>query len=420
MSATIQASGLGPRASVYDVSRIRRDFPILARNIRGKRLVYLDNAATTQKPQAVIDRLVRYYSEENSNVHRGVHYLSEIATAAYEDSRTTVKRFINARSEKEIVFTRGTTESVNLVMQSWGRRNVKAGDEVIISAIEHHSNIVPWQFLCDEKGAKLRIAPVNDQGEIIVDEYERLLSDRVKIVAVGHASNALGTINPIKKMIAMAHAAGALILIDGAQGVPHMNVDVQDLDCDFYAFSGHKVYGPTGIGVLYGKESLLEEMPPWQGGGDMILSVSFEKTTYNALPYKFEAGTPDIAGVIGLASALDYVGSIDIEQIAAHEHDLLLYATRRLQEIDGLRIIGTAAEKASVISFVLEGVHPHDIGTILDQEGIAIRTGHHCAQPLMMRFNVPATGRASFGLYNTREEADVLVEGLKKVVEVFR
>jgi cysteine desulfurase / selenocysteine lyase len=404
----------------YDVSRIRRDFPILARNIRGKRLVYLDNAATTQKPQAVIDRLVRYYSEENSNVHRGVHYLSEIATAAYEDARTTVKRFINARSEKEIVFTRGTTEGINLVVQSWGRKNVKAGDEVVITAIEHHSNIVPWQLLCAEKGATLHIVPVNDQGEIIVDEYARLLNDRVKIVAIGHASNALGTINPIRKMIAMAHAAGALILIDGAQGVPHMHVDVQDLDCDFYAFSGHKVYGPTGIGVLYGKESLLEEMPPWQGGGDMILSVSFEKTTYNALPYKFEAGTPDIAGVVGLATALDYVGSIDIEQIAAHEHDLLLYATRRMQEIDGLRIIGTAAEKASVISFVLEGVHPHDIGTILDQEGIAIRTGHHCAQPLMMRFNVPATGRASFGLYNTREEADVLVEGLKKVVEVFR
>ncbi len=404
----------------YDVVRVRHDFPILSRKVRGKPLVYLDNAATTQKPQAVIDRLVRYYTDENSNVHRGVHYLSEIATAAYEDGRTTVKRFINARSEKEIVFTRGTTESINLVMQSWGRKNVRAGDEVLISAIEHHSNIVPWQLLCEEKGAKLRIVPVNDQGEILVDEYARLLTDRVKIVAVGHASNALGTINPIKKMIAMAHANGSLILIDGAQGVPHMHVDVQDLDCDFYAFSGHKVYGPTGIGVLYGKENLLEEMPPWQGGGDMILSVSFEKTTYNALPYKFEAGTPNISGVIGLATALDYVDTVGIENIAAHEHDLLLYATRRLQEIDGVRIIGTAAEKASVISFVLEGVHPHDIGTILDQEGVAIRTGHHCAQPLMMRFKVPATGRASFGLYNTREEADALVEGLKRVVEVFR
>ncbi len=404
----------------YNIECIRRDFPILTRKVRGKRLVYLDNAATTQKPQAVVDRLVRYYTDENSNVHRGVHYLSEIATAAYEDARTTVKRFINARSEKEIVFTRGTTESINLVVQSWGRKNVKAGDEVLISAIEHHSNIVPWQLLCEEKGAKLRVAPVNDQGEILLDEYARLLNDRVKIVAIGHASNALGTINPIRKMIALAHANGSVILIDGAQGVPHMHVDVQDLDCDFYAFSGHKVYGPTGIGALYGKETLLDKMPPWQGGGDMILSVSFEKTTYNTLPYKFEAGTPNISGAIGLASALDYVDAVGTENIAAHEHDLLLYATRRLQEIEGLRIIGTAAEKASVISFVLDGVHPHDIGTILDQEGVAIRTGHHCAQPLMVRFNVPATGRASFGLYNTRAEADALVDGMRRVVEVFR
>ncbi|HEY3056274.1 MAG TPA: cysteine desulfurase [Thermoanaerobaculia bacterium] len=407
-------------AEAYDVESIRRDFPILSRSIRGNPLVYLDNAATTQKPQAVIDRLVRYYAEENSNVHRGVHYLSEVATAAYEEARTTVKRFIDARSEKEIVFTRGTTESINLVMQSWGRRNIKAGDEVLISAIEHHSNIVPWQLLCEEKGAKLRVAPVNDHGELIVDEFARLLDERVKIVAVGHASNALGTINPIKKLISLAHANGSLIIIDGAQGVPHMNVDVQDLDCDFYAFSGHKVYGPTGVGVLYGREKLLDEMPPWQGGGDMILSVSFEKTTYNALPYKFEAGTPNIAGVIGLAAALDYVGSIGLDNIAAYEHDVLLYATRRLQEIEGLRIIGTAADKAAVISFVLEGVHPHDIGTVLDQHGVAIRTGHHCAQPLMMRFNVPATGRASFGLYNTREEADSLVHGLRRVIEVFR
>ncbi|HEX9160523.1 MAG TPA: cysteine desulfurase [Thermoanaerobaculia bacterium] len=404
----------------YDIQRVRRDFPILRRNVRGKRLVYLDNAATTQKPQLVIDRISRYYSEENSNVHRGVHFLSEVATAAYEDARTTVRRFINARSEKEIVFTRGTTESINLVVQSWGRKNVKSGDEVLITAIEHHSNIVPWQMLCGEKGAKLRVAPVNDQGELIVEEFARLLNDRVKIVAVGHASNALGTINPIKRLIAMAHANGSLVLIDGAQGVPHMPVDVQDLDADFYAFSGHKVYGPTGIGVLYAKEKLLDEMPPWQGGGDMILSVSYEKTTYNALPYKFEAGTPNIAGAIALGSALDYVGSLGLENIASHEHDLLTYATRRLQEIEGLRIIGTATEKAAVISFVLEGVHPHDIGTILDQDGIAIRTGHHCAQPLMMRFNVPATGRASFGLYNTREEADCLVDGLRRVIEVFR
>ncbi|PYQ50271.1 MAG: cysteine desulfurase CsdA [Acidobacteria bacterium] len=410
---------LPERRTEYDVERIRRDFPILHRTIRGKPLVYLDNAATTQKPQAVIDRLVRYYSEENSNVHRGVHYLSEVATAAYESARTTVKKFVNARDEKEIVFTRGTTEGINLVMSSWGRRNVAAGDEILITAIEHHSNIVPWQLLCEEKNAKLRIAPVNDAGDVIVDEFAKLLTRRTKIVAFGHASNALGTINPVKKMIAMAHANGSVVLVDGAQGVPHLDVDVQDLDCDFYAFSGHKVYGPTGIGVLYGKQALLEAMPPYQGGGDMILSVSFEKTTYNALPYKFEAGTPDISGVIGLAAALDYVGSIGLRKIAAHEHDLLLYATARLKEIPGLRIIGTAAEKASVISFTLEGVHPHDIGTILDQEGIAVRTGHHCAQPLMMRFNVPATGRASFGLYNTREEADALIAGLTKVIEIF-
>jgi len=412
---------LPERRTAYDLERIRRDFPILHRTIRGgKKLVYLDNAATTQKPQAVIDRIVRYYTEENSNVHRGVHYLSEVATAAYESARTTVRRFINARDEKEIVFTRGTTESINLVASSWGRPNLRGGDEVLITAIEHHSNIVPWQLLCEEKEAILRVVPVNDAGELILDEFAKLFTPRTKIVAFGHASNALGTINPIKRMIAMAHANGSIVVVDGAQGVPHLTVDVQDLDCDFYAFSGHKVYGPTGIGVLYGKQALLDAMPPYQGGGDMILSVSFEKTTYNALPYKFEAGTPNIAGVIGLASALDYVSSIGLKNIAAHEQDLLHYATSRLNEIDGLRIIGTAAEKASVISFTLEGVHPHDIGTILDQEGIAVRTGHHCAQPLMMRFNVPATGRASFGLYNSREEADALIAGLHKVVEVFR
>jgi len=415
-----------PRASSLiidslDVDRIRDDFPILHRPVRGGRtLVYLDNAATTQKPRQVIDRIVRYYSEENSNVHRGVHYLSEVATEAYETARTTVKRFIGARDEKEIIFTRGTTEGINLVAQSWGRKNIGANDEVLITAIEHHSNIVPWQLLCEEKEARLRVAPVNDAGELVLDEYERLLTPRTKLVAFGHASNALGTINPIRRMIAMAHAAGAVVLIDGAQGVPHLHVDVRDLDCDFYAFSAHKVYGPTGTGVLYGKESILDAMPPWQGGGDMILSVSFEKTTYNALPYKFEAGTPNIEGVIGMAAALDYVGSIGVDAIAVHEQDLLHYATRRLLAIDGLRIIGTAAEKASVISFVLEGVHPHDIGTILDQEGIAIRTGHHCAQPLMMRFNVPATGRASFAMYNTRDEVDALVGGLEKVIEVFR
>ena len=410
----------GEAALQYDVAKIREDFPILKRTIYGKPLVYLDNAATTQKPNAVIDRIVRYYREENANVHRGVHHLSEVATAAYEGARTTVKKFIGARSEKEIVFTRGTTEGINLVAQSYGRVHVKEGDEVLITAIEHHSNIVPWQILCDEKKAKLRVAPVNEAGEVIVEEFEAMLNERTRIAAFGHASNALGTINPVKRMTAAAHKAGAIVIIDGAQGVPHLPIDVQDIGCDFYAFSGHKVYAPTGIGVLYGKESLLDAMPPYQGGGDMILSVSFEKTTYNALPYKFEAGTPNIEGVIGLASALDYIGAIGPENIAAHEHDLLLYATKRLLEIDGLRIIGTARQKASVISFVLEGVHPHDIGSIVDQEGVAIRTGHHCAQPLMMRFNVPATGRASFGIYNTREEADALVSALRKVIEVFR
>ena len=417
----MRAATATPRTSAtYDVQRIRADFPILSTSAHGQPLVYLDNAATTQKPKAVIDRLVRYYSEENSNVHRGVHYLSEVATTAYEDVRSIVMRFINARSEKEIIFTRGTTEGINLVMQTWGRKNIGKGDEILISAIEHHSNIVPWQMLCEEKGAQLRIIPVNDAGELSMDDYARMLNPRVKIVAVGHASNALGTINPVRQITTLAHANGSLVLIDGAQGVPHMTVDVQAIDCDFYAFSGHKVYGPTGVGVLYGRRALLESMPPWQGGGDMILSVSFEKTTYNALPYKFEAGTPNIAGVIGLGAALQYVSSLGLDNIRAHEQDLLHYATGVLQEVDGLRIIGTAREKAAVISFVLEGVHPHDIGTILDQEGIAVRTGHHCAQPLMMRFNVPATGRASFGIYNTRDEADRLVVALRKVVEVFR
>ena len=417
-----RSSFIVPPASfaTYDVERVRADFPILSRNVRGKRLVYLDNAATTQKPRAVIDRLVRYYSEENSNVHRGVHYLSEVATMEYENARGVVKRFLNARDEKEIVFTRGTTESINLVAQSWGRANIREGDQILISAIEHHSNIVPWQMLCAEKNATLRVIPVNDAGEVRLDALETLLNPAVKLVAIGHASNALGTINPIRKIVEMAHANGSLVLIDGAQGVPHMQVDVRALGCDFYAFSAHKVYGPTGVGVLYGKEALLDAMPPWQGGGDMILSVSYEKTTYNALPYKFEAGTPNIEGVIGLAAALDYVSRVGLEAISAYEQELLRYATGKLLELDGLRIIGTAAEKAAVISFVLEGVHPHDIGTVVDQEGIAIRTGHHCAQPLMLRFNVPATSRASFGLYNTKEEADALVASLRKVIEVFR
>jgi cysteine desulfurase/selenocysteine lyase len=412
-------TALAPAPVAYDVERIRLDFPILSRSVHGKPLVYLDNAATTQKPNAVIDRIVRYYREENANVHRGVHHLSEIATEAYEKVRTTVKRTINARTEKEIVFLGGTTEAINLIAYSWGRKNIGAGDEVIISAIEHHSDIVPWQMLCQATGATLRIIPVSDRGELMLDEYEKLLSPRTKLVAIGHASNALGTINPVKQIAAMAHAHGAIVVIDGAQGIPHVRIDVQDLDCDFYTFSAHKVYGPTGSGVLYGKEALLEAMPPYEGGGDMILSVSFEKTTYNALPYKFEAGTPDIAGVIAMGAALDYVASIGIENIAAHEHDLLVYATERLQEIDRLRIIGTAANKAAVISFVLEGIHPHDIGTILDQEGIAVRTGHHCAQPLMLRYNIPATGRASFAMYNTRDEVDALVRGIGKVIEVF-
>jgi cysteine desulfurase/selenocysteine lyase len=403
----------------YDVDKVRADFPILSRQARGHRLVYLDNAATTQKPRQVIDRIVRYYTEENSNVHRGVHYLSELSTIEFENARGRVQRFLNARDVKEIIFTRGTTEGINLVAQTWGRTNIRAGDEIVITALEHHSNIVPWQMLCQEKGATLRIAPVADNGELLIDEYEAMLSPKVKLVAVGHGSNALGTINPIARMIAAAHTVGALVLIDGAQGVPHTTVDVQALDCDFYAFSGHKVYGPTGIGVLYGKQALLEAMPPWQGGGDMILSVSYEKTTYNALPYKFEAGTPNIEGVIGLAAALDYVSDLGLANIAAYEQELLRYAAGRLSEIPQVRLIGTAREKAAVISFVLEGVHPHDIGTILDQEGIAVRTGHHCAQPLMMRFKVPATGRASFGLYNTKEEADALVAGLHKVLEVF-
>ncbi len=419
MTLTAVRNELNPLAGAFDVERLRADFPILGISVHGKPLVYLDNAATTQKPQAVIDRIVRYYAEENSNVHRGVHHLSEVATKAFEDARVTVQRHLNAASVKEVIFTRGTTEGINLIAQTWGRKNVQAGDEIIISTIEHHSNIVPWQMLCEEKGAKLRVIPVNDAGELMIDEFESMLNDRVRLVAVGHASNALGTINPISRIAELAHRAGALLVVDGAQGVPHMQVDVQTLGADFYAFSAHKVYGPTGVGVLWGRQSLLEAMPAWQGGGDMILTVSFEKTTYNTLPYKFEAGTPNMAGVIGLAAALDYVNAIGLDSIAAYEHSLLLYAVERLGEVRGLRFIGTAQEKAAVISFVLEGVHPHDIGTILDQEGVAIRTGHHCAQPVMTRFGIPATGRASFGLYNTTADADALVAGLHKVIEVF-
>jgi cysteine desulfurase/selenocysteine lyase len=404
----------------YDVYRVREDFPILRLPMRGKPLVYLDNAATSQKPQTVIDTLTRYYTEENANVHRGVYLLSERATRAYENARLTVQRFINAASPREIIFTRGTTESINLVASSYGRKHLKPGDEVVISWMEHHSNIVPWQMLCEETGAILRVIPINDAGELLLEEYEKLLNPRTRLVSIVQVSNALGTINPVREIIALAHRWNVPVLVDGAQAVPHLKVDVQALDCDFYAFSGHKMYGPTGIGVLYGKAELLEAMPPYQGGGDMISSVTFEKTLYNTLPYKFEAGTPYVAGPIGLAAAIDYLEALGLDNVAAHEHDLLGYATEAVAAIPGVQLIGTAREKASVLSFVLEGVHPHDLGTILDQEGIAMRTGHHCAQPVMQRFGVPATTRASFGLYNTREEVDALVAGIHQVIEVFR
>jgi cysteine desulfurase/selenocysteine lyase len=407
-----------PAAASFDVRRIRRDFPILKQKIHGQPLVYLDNAATSQKPRAVIDAIQHFYSSDCSNIHRGVHQLSERSTQAYEDARDKVRDLLNARASREIVFVRGTTEGINLVAQSWGRRHIGAGDEIVISALEHHSNIVPWQMLCEDRGARLRIVPMNDAGELLLDEYEKLLGPRTRLVAVGHVSNALGTINPVRRMIAMARRWNAAVLVDGAQAVPHLRVDVQDLDCDFYAFSGHKLYGPTGIGVLYGKAELLESMPPYQGGGDMIRSVSFEKTTYNAIPYKFEAGTPDIAGVIGLGAALDYVKRVGLDRIAAWEHDLLAYGTEVLSRIPGLRLVGTAREKAAVLSFVLDGVHPHDAGTILDQQGIAVRTGHHCAQPIMDRFGVPATTRASLAFYNTFEELDALAGGIRKVQEV--
>jgi cysteine desulfurase/selenocysteine lyase len=387
--------------------------------VHGHSLVYLDNAATSQKPRAVTDALVRYYEGENANIHRGVHYLSQVATEEFEKARETVRAFVNAADAKEIIFTRGTTEAINLVAQTYGRVHVGAGDEVLITAMEHHSNIVPWQMLCEEKGAKLRVAPMNDDGELLLEDFKKLLGPRTKMVAVGHVSNALGTINPLKEMIAAAHAQGIPVLVDGAQAVPHLKVDVQDLDADFYAFSGHKMYGPTGIGVLYGKAALLEAMPPYQGGGDMISSVTFEKTIYNKLPHKFEAGTPDMAGVAGLKAAIEYMNGIGIEKIAAHEHDLLEYATEAVGALPGVRLIGTAREKASVLSFVLDEVHPHDIGTILDQQGIAVRTGHHCAQPVMERFGIPATVRASFAMYNTRAEVDALVRGIRKVREVF-
>ena len=424
---TSAAKSVAPSASLpgreaagrLDVERIRADFPILREKIHGKTLVYLDNAATTQKPQVVIDAVSRYYETENANIHRGVHYLSERATEDYENARHTVQKFLNAEHAHEIIFVRGATEAINLVAQTYGRKNIGAGDEILITALEHHSNIVPWQMLCEEKGAKLRVAPINDAGEVLMDEFAKLLGPRTKFVAVTHVSNALGTVNPVREMIKLAHAYNAPVLLDGAQAVPHAAVDVRFLDCDFYAFSGHKLYGPTGIGALYGKTALLGAMPPYQGGGDMISSVTFEKTIYNKLPYKFEAGTPDVSGVIGLGAAIDYVKAIGMEKIAVHENDLLAYATQRMLTQPDIRIIGTAREKAGVLSFLMNDVHAHDVGTILDQQGVAIRTGHHCAQPVMQRFDISSTARASFAMYNTRAEVDALARGLDKVREVF-
>jgi len=402
----------------YDVRKIREDFPILKRQVHGKPLIYLDNAATSQKPRQVIEAIDRYYRETNANIHRAVHRLSEEATAAYEGTREIARKFLNAGSTKEIIFTRGTTESINLVSQTLGR-SLKPGDEVIITTLEHHSNIVPWQLICEQTGATLRAVPINEKGELVQEEYQKLLSGKTKIVAMGHVSNALGTINPVKAMTALAHEVGAKVILDGAQGVLHMAVDVRDLDCDFYAFSSHKVYGPTGVGVLYGKEALLETMPPYQGGGDMILTVTLEKSTWNDLPHKFEAGTPNIAGTIGMGEALKYVMELGLENIAMHETELLHYGNRVLADVPGLKLIGTAEQKAAIFSFVLEGVHPHDIGTIIDQEGVAIRTGHHCAQPVMEWFGIAATARASLGVYNTREELDALGDALHKVVKLF-
>jgi cysteine desulfurase / selenocysteine lyase len=405
--------------NIYDVYKIREDFPILKTKIRNKPLVYFDNAATTQKPQQVIDTLNRYYTSMNSNIHRGVHYLSNIATDAFEEARIKVKDFINAASQKEIIFTRGTTESINLVANSFGKSNLKEGDEIIISNMEHHSNIVPWQLICNEKKAKLKVIPIDDNGEIIFDEFLKLISDKTKLISIVYISNSLGTINPVQDIIEIAHKYDIPVLLDAAQTVNHKTVDVQELDCDFLAFSGHKLYGPTGIGVLYGKEKILRTMPPFMGGGDMIAKVTFEETTFNELPFKFEAGTSNIAGAIGLGAAIDYITSIGMEKISVHEASLLEYATQRLKEVPGLKIIGNAKQKSAVISFVFDNIHPHDVGTFLDFEGVAVRTGHHCTQPVMERYNIPATSRASFALYNTIEEIDTLVDSLKRIVEVF-
>jgi cysteine desulfurase/selenocysteine lyase len=406
-------------ASAFDVQKIRRDFPILNQRIHGKPLVYLDNAATTQKPQAVIDAMVRSYAEDNANIHRGVHLLSERATRAYEEAREKVRTFLNAPDSREVIFVRGTTEGINLVAQTFGRANIGPGDEVLVTEMEHHSNIVPWQLICEEKGARLKVLPITDGGELRMELLDGLLTDRTKMVAVVHVSNSLGTINPITAIVEKAHARGIPVLVDGAQAVAHMPVDVQALGCDFYALSGHKLFGPTGIGVLWGRLPLLEKMPPYQGGGDMISSVTFAKTTYNVVPNKFEAGTPNITGSVGLGAAIDYLRSIDIAAMQAYEHDLLAYGTKALTSVPGIRLVGTASKKASILSFVMEDVHPHDIGTILDQEGVAIRTGHHCTQPLMDRLSVPATARASLALYNTKEEIDALVGALARVREIF-
>lgn len=406
-------------AAAFDVERIRADFPILKLQVNNKQLVYLDNAASSQMPQQVIDRAVRYQTSQHANIHRAVHYLSETATHEYEVARRTLQKFINAKEDREIIFTSGTTEAINLVMHGYGRKFIKAGDEIILTTLEHHSNIVPWQMLCEETGAKIRVVPINDAGELIIEEYEALFNERTKFVGVVHISNALGTINPVKEMIAFAHARGVPVLVDGAQAAPHLKVDVQDLDCDFYAYSGHKLCGPTGIGMLYGKAKHLEAMQPYKGGGDMILSVTFEKTTYNTIPFKFEAGTPPIAAAIVLGAAIDYLQDIGMDKIAAHEQSLLEYATAQINDMKGVRIIGTAKHKASVISFAIDGVHPHDIGSILNQDGIAVRTGHHCAQPVMNRYRVPATSRASFAFYNTMAEVDALIAGIHTVQKVF-
>ncbi len=408
-----------PAVAGFDAAAARRDFPVLRARVHDRPLVYLDSANTCQKPQAVIDAERRVYEEYYSNVHRGVYELSRRAEEAFEGARTRLQRFVGAADRREIVFVRGTTEAINLVAQTFGRAHVGAGDEVLITGLEHHSNIVPWQMLCEQAGARLRVAGLDDAGQVRLDEFERLLGPRTRLAAVAHVSNALGTVNPVKRMVELAHGRGVPVLVDGAQAAPHVRVDVRDLDCDFYCLSGHKMYGPSGVGVLYGKAARLEAMPPWQGGGDMILSVSFEKTTYNHIPYKFEAGTPNIAGVVALGAAVDYLEGLGLARVAAYEHELLEYATRALQTLPGLRLVGTAEHKAAVVSFVLEGVHPHDVGTVLDLEGVAVRTGHHCAQPVMERFGLPATTRASLALYNTRDDIDALVAGLRKVQEMF-